>query len=122
MASHEDTIDSCDGGNEHQLLLNSFSQFKAAFETHVHVGPGHLPPHTIQLLQSQLHNLHAALVSPPPPYTPPVVTTRTRSSTSGSGSSEMLHLRRELESLRHVQRESERMSAQVKESQVRQCY
>ncbi len=116
----QDATDSDDSGKDHQLLLDSFSQFQVAFEAHMCNGAGVLSPEIVCFLQSQLQHLHATLVSPPPPppYTPPVITTRKRSSTVLSTHSELLHLRRELENLRHVQRESERLSAQVRESQV----
>lgn len=129
-ASREE-LEVCDSGGESdpQLLLRLFSDFKSAFESCVHESGEdsatlHLLPGTDQLLQSHLHQLNSALSCPClPPYSPPTAiassssfaTARTRSLSS---TSELLHLRREVESLRQVQRDCEGLSAQVKESQV----
>lgn len=105
-------------------LLSSFSDFISVFEAHVqHHGRVHLPqPHHIaELLQELQVSLLPVKpsVSPPPTYTEVAPYSYLHSSNRRS-STELLHLRRQNEQLRQVQRQCERMSAQLKESQVHQ--
>lgn len=103
-------------------LLQSFSEFITVFEAHVqHHGRVHLPKP--QHIAALLQELQAALVpprssiSPPPTYTEVVPYSYLQSS-ARRGSIELSHLRRENEQLRQVQRQCERLSAQLQESQV----
>lgn len=104
-------------------LLHSFSDFISVFESHVqHHGHVRLPQP--QRIAELLQELQSALlpvkpsVSPPPTYAEVAPYSYLQSSTQRS-STELLHLRRENEQLRQVQRQCERLSAQLKESQVR---
>lgn len=103
-------------------LLQSFSDFISVFEAHVqHHGRVHLPQP--QRIADLLQELQAALVPPkssesPPPTYAEVVPYSYLQSSARHISSELLHLRRENEQLRQVQRQCERLSAQLQESQV----
>lgn len=100
-------------------LLQSFSDFISVFEAHVqHHGRVHLPkPQRIaDLLQELQASLVPPSVSPPPTYAEVVPYSYLQSRSRSS--SELLHLRRENEQLRQVQRQCERLSAQLQESQV----
>ena len=105
-------------------LLHSFSDFISVFEAHVqHHGRVHLPQpqrvaDLLQELQSALLPCPKPSVSPPPTYAE-VVPYEHRHLSRQRSSSELLYLRRENEKLRQAQRQSERLSAQLKESQVR---
>lgn len=108
-------------------LLHSFSDFISVFEGHIqHHGRVHLPQpqrvaDLLQELQSALLPPPKPNISPPPTYAEVIPYSYMQSSrhrSSSSSSSELLHLRRENEKLRQVQRQSERLSAQLKESQV----
>ena len=122
-SSGENDVDGSHGScKDHQPLRDSFSEFKSAFESRIQDGLKSLPPDSVQVLQSQLQQLRTTLLVPPLPDTPLAITrTRGRSSTVLSSSSELINLRREVENLRHVQRDSERLSAQVIDSQVSGC-
>ena len=100
-------------------LLHSFSDFISVFESHVqHHGRVHLPhPQRIGELLQELQSALKPHVSPPPRYTEVASYSYLHSSARRS-STELLHLRRENEQLRQVQRQCERLSAQLKESQV----
>ena len=103
-------------------LLQSFYEFITVFEAHVqHHGHVHLPQpqHICDLLQELQASLKSSH-SPPPIYSE-VVSTLPYSHLHSSikrSSNELLHLRRENEQLRLTQRECERLSAQLQESQV----
>ena len=110
-------------------LLHSFSDFISVFEAHVqHHGRVHLPQpqrvaDLLQELQSALLPPLKPSVSPPPTYAEVVpssciMQSNIRHRHASASSTELLHLRRENEKLRQVQRQSERLSAQLKESQV----
>lgn len=112
-------------GSDDQLL-HSFSDFISVFEAHVqHHGRVHLPKpqriaELLQELQTALVPPPRSNVSPPPTYAEVVPYSYLQSSARRS-TSELLHLRRENEQLRQVQRQCERMSAQLQESQVGYC-
>ena len=114
-----------DAGSGNDQLLHSFSDFISVFEAHVqHHGRVHLPKP--QRIAELLQELQTALVppsprpnvSPPPTYAEVVPSSYLHTSARRSSSSQVLHLRRENEQLRQVQRQCERLSAQLNESQV----
>jgi len=119
LTSQEES-DIVDGFEEdHQPFRDSFMEFKSTFESQLQDDLMSLPSDTIELLQSRLQQLHKTLLTPPLPDTPlAVARTRGRSSTMLSSNSELMNLRREVENLRHVQRDSEQLSAQAIDSQV----
>lgn len=112
---------------DEQQLMHSFSEFISVFECHVqHYGRLHLPGPSSQHIAGLLKELQAALIpvkpsrnaSPPPTYAEVAVPFSYLQSSARRSSSELLHLRRENEQLRQVQRHCERLSAQLKESQA----
>ena len=130
-SSKEEGISCSVSDSDHQLLLSSFSEFRSTFEARMCSSGDHssvqLDPHTSRFLVSHLQELQAALLHPPLLLDPNQLPSSSRLSSSclsprnsvlGSGSSELMHLRHEVERLRQVQKECEGLSAQVKASQV----
>ena len=105
-------------------LLHSFSEFISVFEAHVqHHGHIHLPKpqHVAEVLKELQTALAPPKSSSPPPTYADVVPHSYLHSNLHRSSNELLHLRRENEQLRQIQRECERLSAQLQESQVCMC-
>ena len=124
MLSILDCRSSTSSHEDDDQLLKSFTDFISTFESHVQQhGHVHLPhPQRVATLLEELHSSLLPVTcnhSPPPTYTEVVTPPFSfLQSSARKSSSELLHLRRENEQLRQVQRDCEKLSALLKQTQV----